>query len=210
VSVRRIAAQLGYANGGFLHRRFPDLCHAIAEKLKAGRERRFESLRRAVRGACIEDPPPTLHDLGRRLGFQNSSTLRSWFREETDGLLKARQAHTQQGIAKLRAALLVILACESVPSLSSVARQLGLSASNLSEKCPDLCRAIRSRYQRCRKEKTREREQLLNEEVYHIAKQLHAKGQIPTEPRIMQLLSKGSLRQWGAVRRAVRRARQIL
>lgn len=104
----------------------------------------------------------------------------------------------------------MILRGESAPSLSSVARQLGLSVSNLAEKCPDVCRTIHSRYLRCQKERTREREQLLNEEVCRIAKDLHARGQIPTEPRIMGSLSKGSLKQWGAVRRAVKSAKRIL
>jgi hypothetical protein len=210
VSVRRVAVQLGYVNGGFIHRRFPDLCHAIAEKLAGYRKRQFETLRQAVRGASLEDPPPTLHDVSRRLGFQNSGTLRAWFRDETDQLLEARALHAQKETAKLRAALFVILHGESAPSLSSVAHQIGCSVSNLSEKCPALCRAIRSRYLRCQKDRTRERERLLNEEVCHIAKHLHAKGQIATEPRVMRSLSKGALRKWGAVRRAVRRARRIL
>jgi hypothetical protein len=105
---------------------------------------------------------------------------------------------------------LLLLRGESAPSLSSVARQLNLSVSNLAEKCPDLCRTIRSRYLRCRKQRARERERLLNEEVCRIAKCLHAKGQIPTEPRIMSSLSKGSLKQWGAVRRAIKSARRFL
>jgi len=209
VSVRRIAMQLGYANGGLIQRKFPDLCHAIAQKLDGCRKRRFETLRQAVDAARFEDPPPTLHDLSRRLGFQNSSTLRSWFRDETDRLLEARAFHAQKE-TKLRATLLSILRGESAPSLSCVARQLNFSVSNLAEKCPDLCRTIRSRYLRCQKQRTHEREQLLNEEVCRIAKRVHAKGQIPTETRIMRSLSKGSLKQWGAVRRAVKSARRIL
>lgn len=210
VSVRRIAAQLGYANGGLIHRKFPDLCHAIAEKLEACKVRRFGALRRAVSAASVEDPPPTLHNLSRRLGFRNSSTLRSWFRNETDRLLEARAIHAQKETANLRAALLSILSGESAPSLSSVARQLDLSVSTLAEKCPDLCRAIHARYLQCQQERTREREHLLNEEVCRIAKRLLAKGQTPTEARIMRALSKGALRQWGAVRRAVKSARRIL
>jgi hypothetical protein len=80
----------------------------------------------------------------------------------------------------------------------------------LAEKCPDLCRTIRSRYLLHQKQRTHEREQLLNQEVWRIARRLHAKGQIPTETRIMGLLGKGSLKQWGAVRRAVKSARRIL
>ena len=210
VSVRRIAMQLGYANGGLIQRKFPDLCHAIAQKLEDRRNRRFGILRQAVEAARFENPPPTLDDLSRRLGFRNSSTLRSWFRGETDRLLEARALHAQKETTRLRGALLLILDEESAPSLSSVARHLNLSVSHLAEKCPDLCRAIRSRYLRCQKERTRERERLLNEEVCRIAKCLHAKGQVPTEARVMHSLSKSSLKQWGAVRRAVKRARQFL
>jgi hypothetical protein len=49
VPVRRIAMQLGYTNGGFIHRRFPHLCHAIAEKLENYQKRRL------VKGAVIRN-----------------------------------------------------------------------------------------------------------------------------------------------------------
>ena len=80
VPVRRIAAMLGYAdgNGGFIHRKFPDLCRSIAIKRKAWEEQHLEALRNAVSNAILEQPPPTLHELSRRLGFQTSTTLRSW------------------------------------------------------------------------------------------------------------------------------------
>jgi hypothetical protein len=198
-SVRRIAMHLGYANGGLIQRKFPDLCHAIAQKLEDCKKRRLLALRQAVAAASLEDPPPTLYDLSRRPGFRSSSPLRERFRNETDRLIEARALHAQQETAKLRTALLLILGGGSAPSLSSVARQLGISVSNLAEKCPDLCRTVRSQYLQCQKEKTCHREQLLNEEVCRIAQDLQAKGQIPTEPRIMRLLSKGSLKQWGAV-----------
>ena len=210
VPVRRIAMQLGYANGGLIQRKFPDLCHAIAQKLADFKRRRFEALQQAVAAASVEDPPPTLHELSRRLGFQNSGTLRLRFRDETDRVLAAKVRHAQQKASKLRAALLAIVREESAPSLSSVSHQLCLSVSNLAEKCPDLCHAIGSRHLQCQKQRTREREQLLNEEVRRITQDLQAKGRIPTEARIMRLLSKGSLKQWGAVRRAVKMARQSL
>jgi hypothetical protein len=78
VPTRRIAARLGYANGGFIHKKFPDLCRAIAEELENCKKRRLDELRQAVNAARLEDPPPTLHNLSRRLGFQNSSALRFW------------------------------------------------------------------------------------------------------------------------------------
>jgi plasmid stability protein len=210
IPVKRIAVQLGYTNGGFIQVKFPDLCHAIAERLQRCKERRIEALRDAVRAACVEEPPPTLHALSRRLGFQNSCTLRCWFRDETDWLLKARASHARKKKSELQAALLQAVSGEPSPSLSSVARQLGVSVSHLTENYPGLCRKIRSRYLRNQTERTRRRGQLLNEEVCRIANRLHSKGRNPTEPRIIALLSKGTLRQWGAVRQAVKRARRIL
>ena len=135
-----------------------------------------------MEAARFEDPPTVLHDLRRPLGFQNSSTLRASFRAGTNRLLEARASHAQKETTKLRGALLLILRGESVPSLSSVARQLNLSVSHLAERYPDLCRTIRSRYLRCRKQRTHEREQLLNEEVCQIAMRHHSRGQLPTEP----------------------------
>jgi len=120
---------LGYANGGLIQRKFPDLCHAVAQKLEDCKKRRFVALRQAVAGASLEAPPPTLHSLSLRLGFQNSSTLRLWFRDETDRVLAARVRHAQLETAKLRAALFAILRAEPAPSLCSVAHQLCLSVS---------------------------------------------------------------------------------
>ena len=51
VSVRRIAMHLGYANGGLIQRKFPDLCHAIAQKLEDCRKRRFVTLQASC-GCC--------------------------------------------------------------------------------------------------------------------------------------------------------------
>jgi AraC-like DNA-binding protein len=210
MSVRSIATQLGYANAGFIHRKFPDLCHAIAEKLDNRKRHRFEELRQAVNAASLEDPPPTLQEVSGRLGFQNSSTLRSWFPDELDGLIEARVVHAQKETAKTRAALVLILRGESAPSLSSVARQLGLSVSNLTEKYPDLCRKIGARFLQRQKTRTQERQRLLNEEVHRIARDLYGKGQNPTQARIMRLLSAGSLKRWGAIQSAVKRARVLL
>lgn len=210
VSARRIAAKLGYSSAGLIQRKFPDHCRAITQKLEDWKKRRLDELRQTADAASCEQPPPTLHDLSRRLGFKTSSQLRSHFPEAVDQLVKARAIHAQKEIAKLRTTLLFILCGEPVPSLSSVARQLDLSVSSLSEKCPDLCAAIRSRYQRHQRETTRERRELLNQEVRRIARDLHGKGQNPTQARILRLLSEGSLREWLAVRHAVKRARRFL
>jgi hypothetical protein len=211
-SVRRIATQLGYAggNGGFILRSFPDLCRSIAVKRKDWEKRRVEQLRRDVRASLSEQPPPTLHELSQRFGFQTSTTLRFWMPELADELIKRRAEHTANEIVKLRAALSEALQEVPAPSFNSVARRLQCSTSFLMEKNPDLCHVIASRFLQQQKIMTRERRTLLDEEVLRIAKSLKAQGQDPTQVRIVQRLSSGSLKEWGPVQHAVKRARTLL
>ncbi len=211
-SVRRIATQLGYAggNGGFILRSFPDLCRSIAVKRKGWEKRRVEQLRHDVRAALFEQPPPTLRELSQRLGFQTSTTLRFWMPDLADELIKRRAEHTANQIVKLRAVLSEALQEVPAPSFNSVARRLQCSTSFLMEKHPDLCHAIALRFLQQQKMMTRERRTLLDEEVLRIAKGLKAQGQDPTQVRIVRLLSSGSLKEWGPVQHAVKRARKLL
>jgi hypothetical protein len=212
VPVRRIAAMLGYAdgNGGFIHRKFPDLCRLIAIKRKVWEEQHLEALRNAVSKAILEQPPPTLHELSRRLGFQTSTTLRSWVPDLADRLKETCSAYTAGETAKMREALSAILQEDPAPSFASVARRFQRSTSSLKEKVPDLCNAIASRHLQQREAAALQRRKFLEEEVWRIAKDLKAKGQNPTQSRIVPLLPDGSLKEWASVQRAVKRARRFL
>jgi hypothetical protein len=44
-SVRQIAAIAGYANGGYIYRKFPGLCHAIARRLEEQQAKRWDKMR---------------------------------------------------------------------------------------------------------------------------------------------------------------------
>lgn len=211
-SVRRIATRLGYAGGnsGFILRSFPDLCRSIAVKRKDWEKRRVEQMRHDVRAALFEQPPPTLRELSQRIGFQTSTTLRFWVPDLVDELIKRRAEHTANEIVKLRAVLSEAFQEVPAPSFNSVARRLQCSTSFLMEKHPDLCHAIASRFLQQQKMTTRERRTLLDEEALRIAKGLKAQGQDPTQVRIVRLLSSGSLKEWGPVQHAVKRARQFL
>lgn len=90
IPVRRIAGDLGYANGGFIHQKFPELCHAIAVKTSAYKSGELKTIRCAILAACAEQPPPTLRALSDRLGFRSCSAIRDRFPELSDRLLVAR------------------------------------------------------------------------------------------------------------------------
>jgi hypothetical protein len=110
----------------------------------------------------------------------------------------------------MREALSAIVQEDPAPSFASVARRFQRSTSSLKEKAPDLCNAIASRHLQQREAAALQRRQFLEEEVWRIAKDLKAKGQNPTQSRIVPLLPDGSLKEWASVQRAVKRARRFL
>jgi hypothetical protein len=127
-----------------------------------------------------------------------------------DRLKKKCSVYAAAETNKLRVALSVILQEYPAPSFASVARRLQRSPSSLKEKAPDLCSAIASRHQRQRAATAQERRKVLEDEVWRIAKDLKAKGQNPTQARILSLLPDESFKEWGPVQRAVKRARRFL
>lgn len=51
LSAIKIAAQLGYTNEGYLRMRFPELCHAIAEKIAVRQAARVSAVEVTLRAA---------------------------------------------------------------------------------------------------------------------------------------------------------------
>jgi TniQ protein len=209
-SVRRIAAIARYANGGYIHRKFPDLCHAIAKRLEEQLAKRWDKMRLALESACAGDPPPTLRAISTQLGFRNSCSLREKFPDQCDKLLALRRRHKERTIETLRDKLQPILSEEPAPSLSAVCRRLQISNSCLYERYPELSRAISARHAQWHKERTRQRRQAIDEEVRRIAGDLRARGQNPTQTRIGLLMSRDAPKEWRAFRRSVKRARRFL
>lgn len=211
IAVRRIAGDLGYANGGFVHQKFPELCHAIAEKTAAYNAKVLEAKRCAILAACAEQPPPTLRELSTRLGFRSCSAIRDRFPELTDRLLLARREYKRkEDSQKLRTELLFVVYGKEAPALSSVSRNLNVSRSSLVDRWPDLCRAISARFLQHRREIKIQRLATVNENARRIARELHRQGLRPTHTRIRERLPTGSVRNWAVLQAAVKRAQGFL
>jgi hypothetical protein len=211
IPVRRIAGDLGYANGGFIHQKFPELCHAIAEKAAVFKAKELARLRRAVAAACDEQPPPTLRDLSERLGFRSSTVLRDRFPQLTDGLMAARREHRQKSDSqKLRTELVLVAYGKDAPSLGTVSRRLDVSRSSLVDRWPDLCTAIAARFVQHRREIKAQKLASLDEHASRIAGELLKQGLRPTHKRIRALLPSGSIKNWAVLQAAVKRAQRLL
>jgi hypothetical protein len=89
VSAHLIVACLGYANDGYLQRKFPDLCRAIRQKIAAQREPRLSVMERVLKNALRKTQVPTLIHLCRQLGYSTSLVVRYHFPQLCDEILCA-------------------------------------------------------------------------------------------------------------------------
>jgi len=210
VSAHHIAASLGYANDGYLQRKFPDLCRAIRQKIAAQNEPRLSVMKRVLKDALRESRVPTLTDLCRQLGYSSSLVLRYHFPHLCEEILVRRRDLRNQHIAELRKTLQLVLIEEPAPSFAGVCRRVGLSSATLAETCPDESAAICSRYVQSRSEASRRRKEQLREEVRHIVQRLQAEGKCPSVSRVTALLPNTALKDWRTISASVKAARQEL
>jgi len=131
VSVHHIAASLGYTNEGYLEQKFPELCHAIREKCRIQKKARIANMQMALKKALFEEPPPTLHEMAKGLGYSNSEIFRKYFPTHCDKILARQRLFRKQRIQKLRRAVRSALSEWPSPSLASMSKRLGLCRTSL-------------------------------------------------------------------------------
>jgi len=210
VSPHRIAASLGYANDGYLRLKFPDLCRAIAKKIAAQEAERLANMERYLTEALKEDPAPTLHDLGRRLGYSSSTCLQLHFPRLCQQILARRREVRHERIAEVKRTLQDLLLEVPAVSLRIASQRTGFSCLYLKELCPRECAALGSRYVRWRHESSERRKTDLFQQVRDAVRQLHNEGKCPTVKRVMSLLPTTALREWKTLTTAVKAARQTI
>ena len=188
VSPHRIAASLGYANDGYLRRKFPDLCRAIGNKIAVQKAERLANMERFLTKALKEYPAPTLHDLGRRLGYSSSTCLQLHFPALCQQILAHRRAVRHEKIAEAKRTLQDLLLEVPAVSLRIASQRTGFSCLYLKELCPEECAALGSRYVRWRHESSERRKMDLFQDVRDAVGQLHDEGKCPTVKRVMSVL----------------------
>jgi len=210
ISVHQIALSLGYDNEGYIWRKFPELCRAISEKITEQKQARIRGIETALNNVLNEEPPPSLQALARRFGHTSSAALRYHFSTLCDKILARRRSHRKRQVMEWRKMLRSALLEWPPPCFPSLCRRLNLSPHSLQKMYPRECAAIRSRFVRARKEILCRRQEKLGQEVRQIVQRLHRENKCPSLERVTALLSKGTIRQWAAVRAAVSAARQEL
>lgn len=111
--------------------------------------------------AIVEKPPPSLNEIGERLGYRSTYTLRRYFPQVCDQLGANYLTYSpgkrrggwsttrRQSNEAILAALEAALKEEPPPSLGQVARSLGyVSAQTLRPRFPEICKALAEKRKR--------------------------------------------------------------
>jgi len=204
--IYQLAVDLGYVNEGYIQNKFPELCRAIRQKIKKNSESRISTMERALRNALNHEPPPSLDELRKRLGYSCSTVLKNHFPFLCEEVMTRRRLHRRQKILELTNALQSALSDVPAPSLVSLCKKLNTPEHILDKLCPRECSAIRARYRHARADTSVRRKEQLQQEVRQIIQNIQGDGTFPTIKQVRITLNRRS--NWAEVSTAVATVRK--
>ena len=187
--LNHIASNLGYAANTSLRDRFPELCRALSAKIAEQKRARAAAIEPALEQALQENPPPSLQQITKRLGFSSVSVLKAHAPDLCEKLKTNRRAYWQRCRLELRGKLEAVLMENPPPSLRSVYSRLSVTESIVNASFPELRRAIGLRHLQHQKQQSQARRQDVQAEIREIVQMLHTQGICPSVPRVISLLS---------------------
>jgi transcriptional regulator with XRE-family HTH domain len=172
-----------------LQKHFPDLCRSIVEQYK----NQFSSndLRNALEAiiAANENPPPTLNEVGRRLGYKPNVLCLNFPDLCCTIVAQHRERFNAQ---KVQHELEEIVKSDETPfpSMCEVARRLGYSEKIIRLHFPVLCKQISARYLAYWEQSAQARKERIRDEVRKAVRDLHSQGKYPNSHLVASLLTK--------------------
>ena len=209
-SVHQIAAELGYANDGYIRQKFPALCAAISKRVSRMKRIRSLRIRQTLEDALNEFPAPTLVDLSRRLGYSTSAVLRAHDPGLCDLLARRRRNNVTKYRSDLKRAAKAALNETPIPSVRDLCKRLGVTVWFMGKYFPAVRHMIAEKRRRVASESTKRRREKLFQDTHTIAAQLQRRGEYPSINRIREELPEGSCAEWKTLSLATHAARQAL
>ncbi len=176
VSVHRIAADLGYANEGYIRQKFPELCVAIGKRVSQMKRIRSLRIRQTLEGALNESPAPPLVDLSRRLGYSTSTVLRAHEPDLCDLLARRHRDDVRKYRDDLKRAAKATLNETPIPSVRDLCKRLGVTVWFMGKYFPAVRHMIAEKRRRVASESTSRRRDKLFQDTYNIAVELQRRG----------------------------------
>jgi hypothetical protein len=153
-----IAAQLGYRSIAPLRFRFHDLCREIVRKRHANLKRSTgvpcsvplsrEHIERTLLEALKKGGPVSLSSLASAIGLRNKRRLYKGFNDLRKAVVANNQRFRRQRLDVIESALRTALTEAPAPSVTDIARRLGLkTVTTLTRRFPDLTTELKRRRQ---------------------------------------------------------------
>lgn len=156
-SLSQIAKRFGYVGTPCFRKKFSDLCEAIIARRKECRARQLNSLKIKLEELLIEDPPPTLQAVSKRLGHKSTAILFLSYPDLCQAISKRHATHCKAQFESIGTKLEEFLQENPPPSLRIAARRCGYAPEYLGDKFPKVCQAISKRFAQYRKKRSSER-----------------------------------------------------
>lgn len=145
-SLKMVVKNFGYKNIGTVKRRFPDLCERISKRYREYKMKCKLEIRSKLIEMLNENPPPSLGDAAKRLGYASSTSLRRKFADLCSELVGRQQQYREHRIEEIRRELEVAATEEPPLSLRKVAKRLGYNVAGLLKRYPKECKVITRRH----------------------------------------------------------------
>lgn len=130
-----------------LRRQFREESRTIVQRHQAYSNQEALTLKETLEGVLADphDPPPSLIQVARQLGYADSKYLRHHFPELCRQISQRHLASRRQIARSVLEAALAENSAQPPPTLEAISRRLGYSGSSLKQLFPVQCRAILER-----------------------------------------------------------------
>lgn len=191
-SLRQIASGLGlstYMPGRFFLKKFPKLYRRILRRRTNYRMKQKEQIRQKLTAILREQPPPTLDQVTKRLGFRANTYMREHYPDLCRRIVERHRQYRKARFEDIGRILEAILHEEPPVSLRAAASRLGRNPCHLRSRFPDVCGAIAKRYALYLRKRSLKRKEEAAVRLREVALQLLSKGMYPSFKRIQRTLN---------------------
>jgi hypothetical protein len=204
--MNEIASKLGYMGNGGIRERFPELCHAIVAKRQQQVLREKEEMRSALEKARAETPPPSLKQIGRRLGYTAEGVVVGTFPDLCHSYKEWRQRWSEEHRNRLGRSIRDWLAAETQPTVASVCRTFGISAAYLQEHFPEENAEVVQRSAESARKAREANAAALHDAVFNVVRQLLQRNLYPSLRRVRAGLGPELIKYYPLLRPAINNA----
>ena len=202
-SINEIASRLGYKGSGGIRDRFPELCCAIVAKRKQQLVLKYEAIRRALEEARAESPPPSLKQIGRRLGYTAEGMVVRTYPDLSHAYKEWRKRLSADRQTRLGVLIREWLAAEAQPTVASVCRTFSFSAAYFQDRFPEENAEVVRRSAECARKAREAFAVVLHERVFNVVQELLQRNLYPSLPRVRAELSPNVRRCGSPLRLAI-------